>query len=323
MYNANRGGKSFATPTSPGGTKFFNHFPSNFLRPYGLAGPAPDHHTLQRRINPVCCEWLKRPHIAMSEFAATMVENFNFLAASSSTFINNEIMNEKRQNCDQFLETLANLNTKNPQGSPRPEHVRLVMEKMYDDTDSLHDIMSEFFQIGGSMFIMAIQYIMARDLMCHPDEYADKMVATDHITNLFKQERSVPGLLQMLSTTCAHAPSSQGLSQGAAHRNLLQELRRASHSSFPLAPASAPSTSGLTQPTSQPNAQISSLKRAVSKAQASSSDSSSSSEESSSDVEPVLPPKRARPPPPVKNAKRDKSVARNEIGKNKKSGSKK
>ena len=78
----NRGSKTFAAPTSPGGTKFFNHFPSNFLRPYGVAGPALDHHTLQRRINPVCCELLKPPHTAMSEFAATMVDNFNFLAAT-------------------------------------------------------------------------------------------------------------------------------------------------------------------------------------------------------------------------------------------------
>ena len=115
MYNANQRSKTFANPTSPGGTKFFNHFPSNFLHPYGLAGPAPDHQTLQRRINP-CCEWLKRPHIAMSEFAATMVENFNFLTTTGSTFVNNDMMNEKRQTSEQFLHALANLNTKNPQG---------------------------------------------------------------------------------------------------------------------------------------------------------------------------------------------------------------
>ena len=188
-------------------------FPPIFLRPYGLAGPAPDHQTLQRRINPVCCKWLKRPHIAMSEFAATMVENFNFLATSGSTFVNNEMINQKRQNSEQFLQTLASLNTKNPQGSPQPEHVRIVMEKMYDDTDSLHQMMSEFFQIGGSMFTMAIQYLMARDLMCHPDKCADEMVATDHVTNQFKQEHSVLGLLHMLSTTCARAPPLQGASQ--------------------------------------------------------------------------------------------------------------
>ena len=86
MYNTNQRGRTTGTPSSPGGTKYFNHFPSNFLHPYGLAGPAPDHETLQRRINLICCEWLKRPHIAMSEFAATMVNNFNFLATNGNAF---------------------------------------------------------------------------------------------------------------------------------------------------------------------------------------------------------------------------------------------
>ena len=201
---------------------------------------------------------------------------------------------------------------------------------MYDGTNSLHEMMSEFFQIGGSMFIMAIQYLMARDLMCHPDEYADKMVATDHVTNQFKQERSVPGLLHMLSTTCAHAPPLQRASQSSPHRNLLDELRRAAPTSVPLASTLAPSTSGITQGPSQANTQLSSLKRALSAAQSSSSDSSSSSEENSSsseenssDEEQVLPPKRTPPPAPAKNQKHSKSVAKNDTGKNKKKRSKK
>jgi hypothetical protein len=39
--------------------------------------------TLQRRINPISCKWLKRPHIAMGEFAATVVENLNWLFVTS------------------------------------------------------------------------------------------------------------------------------------------------------------------------------------------------------------------------------------------------
>ena len=313
MYNANQRGKTFATPTSPGGTKFFNHFPSNFLRPYGLAGAAPDHETLQRRINPVCCEWLKRPHIAMSEFAATIVENFNFLATNGSTFVNNDSINEKMQTSEQFLQALGNLNTKNPQASPQPEHVRTVMETMYDDSDSLHEMMSEFFQIGGSMFVMAIQYLMARDLMCHPDQYADKMVATDHVTNNFKQERSVPGLLHMLSNTCAHASPLQTGSHTSTHRNLLHELRKAATNSTRVASTSATATS----------AQRSSLKRTLSVTQPSSSDTSSSSEESSSDEEQAQPPKRAPPPPPAQNPTHGTSMPRNKTGKNTNKGKKK
>ena len=59
--------------------------------------------------------------------------------------------------------------TQKLQWSPRPEHVRTVMETMYNDLDPMHEMMSQFFQIGGSMFVMAIQYLMAGDLMCHPE----------------------------------------------------------------------------------------------------------------------------------------------------------
>ena len=127
MYNTNQRAKATGTPSSPGGTKYFNYFPSNFLRPYGLAGLVPDHETLQRRINPICCEWLRQPHTAMSEFAATMVDNFNFLATNGNAFINTNLIDEKSHNCETFLEVQANLNTKNLQRSPCPEQVCTLM----------------------------------------------------------------------------------------------------------------------------------------------------------------------------------------------------
>ena len=126
-------------------------------------------------------------------------------------------------------------------------------------------MMAQFFQLGGSMFIMSIQYLMARDLVCHPEEYkrdlvchpADKIVATDRIMNDFKQARSVLALLQMLTTTCAHPISRPGGSPTAPNRNLLDELRR----------AATPSTSRGTTSTAtmDTNAKLQSLKRAISK----------------------------------------------------------
>ena len=69
-----------------------------------------------------------------------------------------------------------------------------------DDADLLHEMMSHFSQIGGSRYVMSIQYFIARDLMCHPEEYANKMVATDYVVIEFKHTRSVASLLHMLST---------------------------------------------------------------------------------------------------------------------------
>lgn len=211
MYNQRA--KRTSTPASPGGTQFFQHFPSNYLRPYGLADPEPDHEKLQKRINPINCEWLKRPQTGMSEFAATVVDNMNWLASNPSRFINKEFWNEIKNNCEPFLDALANLNTKNAEAMPHHHHVNAVLENFYDDSSPIHDAMAEMFQVGGAIYAMSIQYLMARDLMCHPEEYADKMVGTDRIITDFKKERSVPALLEMLSSACV--PKSQQRQQSS------------------------------------------------------------------------------------------------------------
>ena len=243
-----------------------------------------------------------------------VVNYFNFLATTANNFIDNEAIDEKRQNCQNFFEALWNLNTKHPQGSPRPEHIRTVMEKMYDDTDPIHDMMAQFFQIGGSMYVMSIQYLMARDVMCHPEEYADKIVATDRIINEFKEARSVPALLQMLTITCAHATPSQAASQSRPNRSLLDELRRAAPSSLPTPSISRlPCTSSSTEQTIQANSKLRSLKRALAKTQTSSSENSSfsSSEGESSSEDEAAAKQQKRAPSPVKNPKQKEPIAKN------------
>ena len=75
---------------SPAATKYFNHHPSNFLNPYGLAADAPDAEKILRRIHPISCEWLKRPRIAMSEFAQTMVDNIEWLVDEGKDLVDSK-----------------------------------------------------------------------------------------------------------------------------------------------------------------------------------------------------------------------------------------
>jgi hypothetical protein len=72
---------------SPKAVHYFQHFPSNFLRPYGPAHSQPAEATLMRRIVPLNCEWLLRPKVAASEFAQTIDENLDMLTKSESKFI--------------------------------------------------------------------------------------------------------------------------------------------------------------------------------------------------------------------------------------------
>lgn len=177
----------------------------------------------------------------------------------------------------------------------------LFWKKLYDDSAPIHNLMENFFQLGGSMFIMSIQYLMARDLMCHPTEYADKMVASDQIINQFKQAQSVPALLQMLSTTCAFDPSQHlKPSTSTPNRSLLDELRKAAHST-----SSCTTTSNATL---EANTRVQTLKRVLNQA---ANQTSSSSSSDSSDEEP---PKKRKSPPPKKRksppAKKRKSPSK-------------
>jgi hypothetical protein len=72
---------------SPKAVHYFQHFPSNFLRPYGPADSQPAEATLMRRIVPLNWKWLLRPKVAASEFAQTIDENLDMLTKSESKFI--------------------------------------------------------------------------------------------------------------------------------------------------------------------------------------------------------------------------------------------
>ena len=176
MYNQKA--KTPASPSSPGGTRYFNHFPSNFLKPYGLASPPPDDNTLQRRINPISCEWLKHPHIPMSEFAATMVENLNWLASSPSDFVNHKALKETKDNGQELLEALSNLNTKNPGTAPLPDHVKVVPETLYNDATPIHSVMTNMLLIACRIDLMVTAELIHTKLVCSPTLTHDTRLRT-------------------------------------------------------------------------------------------------------------------------------------------------
>ena len=61
------------------GVTYFNHFPKNFLVPYGRQKPLPADDKVFQRLRPEGCECLRRPHTAMSELGSTLNENIAVL----------------------------------------------------------------------------------------------------------------------------------------------------------------------------------------------------------------------------------------------------
>ena len=148
------------------------------------------------------------------------------------------------------------------------------------------------------------------------------MVATDQIINDFKQACSIPALLQMLLTTCAHATSpSQSSSQTMPNRSLLDELRRTAPSSTASVSTSSPSRpSTSTHQTIESNEHLKSLKRALYQPSSQESSTSSSSEDTTSDEVKQKPLKCKSAALPAENIKQDKLTGKTDGGKKKKTG---
>ena len=186
---------------TPSGVLFYNHFPSNFLRPYGVADSWPHDKTIFKRVNPKNCEWLIRPQVAMSEFAATINENMDFLATDNNALIQTEKFAEMQQILSGFLGCLERLNTRNVE-KPNLADAKDVMKTILKDDDDVESFFDSMVKVGGAMFSMGIHYSVVKTLMTNPDEYAAKTVGTNKLASQFKNDPTIAGLKDFLTSHC-------------------------------------------------------------------------------------------------------------------------
>ena len=175
-----------------------------------------------KQTNPKSCECLKRPKVAMREFAATIAENMNWLASLQNPVLNTGCMQQAKE-LQPFLNALVHLNTRNVNATPDSAHIRTVFKTFYDPNLSVHSLMKDFYEIRVATYNTGIHFMTAVELISHPAEYTDKMVGVDEPTTAFKQDRIVAALSQFLNATCTNCLRSPGSTKSVT-RNLLDEL---------------------------------------------------------------------------------------------------
>lgn len=112
MYNRPKQTTPGSSPAKSKGVLYFDQFPSNFLKPYGLASDVPDDDTLEKRANHRSCEWLLRPGFGMSEFSATLADNVAFLDDEKIPFLRKKSLQKFFEDFKQYLPSLRRLNNK-------------------------------------------------------------------------------------------------------------------------------------------------------------------------------------------------------------------
>ena len=99
--------KTAASPSN--GVGFFEHFPKNFIRPYGGTEEPITDDMVNKRVKFYNCEMLKRPRVAMSELAQTTTETIKCLSEMKKPIVDPEALKhirESMQPLDDLLQPL-------------------------------------------------------------------------------------------------------------------------------------------------------------------------------------------------------------------------
>lgn len=216
--------KTYQNPETPRAVHFFQYYPSNFLRLYGLADDAPPKATIFKRINPRNCELLIRPKVGVSEFAGTITENLQYLAESESSLINNDQFRTTQQKLSSLVEALQKLNTTNEAGNANAHDVKTFLKAMLGADQTQENFFQELTKLGAAMFSMGIHYTVMHSLLSNPEWLAEQSVGTTQQLKAFKQNPTIPGLKKYLTDTCVAQENQTKTKTTSTKRKLLQLL---------------------------------------------------------------------------------------------------
>lgn len=154
-----------------------------------------------RCTKPVSNKWLLRPAIAMSEFAYTIYQNVSLLENKKFSFIKRGKLNDFFMKMKKYMNSLKRLNSKTAENATK-EDVQNIFKMFYNEESVIADNMQEFFKAGGALFLTAIHFFVAQNVLCDPKSYANRMVADNPQTEAFKREIDVRSLLIMFENLC-------------------------------------------------------------------------------------------------------------------------
>ena len=152
------------------GVQYYNQFAKHFLKSYGEIKECVEEEQILKHIQPINCEYLGRPKIALSEMGESCSKNYDRALDLLSGW-DLETMRGKRQ---QYSEKVKVLNTRTELPVTRQNVVDAMKFHRTDDEEFL-SLVDDLEVIGQTFYNTAIHFKMLRALICNPYVYAQKM----------------------------------------------------------------------------------------------------------------------------------------------------
>lgn len=208
-----------------GGIKYYNQFAKNFMTMYGRAKPMPDVEGTLIRLQPYSCEWLRRPSVALSELSETLTENVKLLEENPGKLIRKNKIQRLVDATNTILPKLEPLNTKTSTPAQKT-HVKDVLRFFLEEDQETQEFMEEMFHTSTAMYLTSLHYLVAKCVLTHPKEYAEKLQAKSGNDGAFKQRKTIKELKNFITAECVKdddAPSSKPATNLAAQLESSEE----------------------------------------------------------------------------------------------------
>ena len=210
---------SKSTPSKGKGVGYFNHYPKNFLRPYGVADDAPSADTIFKRTNAINCEMLSRPCIHFSEISETISEN---VAVVGESHILSKKTHAHLDKVRELATTLSKFSLKTDDSAPSKNDAKNMLRAFIEESDTT-DFMEAAFKVGGALFSMGCSYLITQAYLRQPDILAEKLSMAHGEDASFKASKKLTSFRDILLAGCKRSHESAA-SSSSAIRNLLAEL---------------------------------------------------------------------------------------------------
>ncbi|CAK8689949.1 unnamed protein product [Clavelina lepadiformis] len=183
---------NYGNGNNAGKVNFFQHFPKDFIRRYGLvtteASGTPE--DFNNKLKCYSCEWLCRPGIAFSEFSETMRANWARIQQERQSLAA-DCADKPFKKLSEEFETIMELCNclQSPESlSSKKMTIKSFMERV-QNTSELFDAYQElFYSLGSSMYLTSVHLGAAKFAFSNLDKV--KRLCSEGKTNLdsFKKD---------------------------------------------------------------------------------------------------------------------------------------
>ena len=159
------------------------------------------------RLRPEGCEWLRRPNTAISELGSSLNENFPLLEGDTH-FLDQQKVHEFIHRLQSFSDLLKKIH-RDYEGPNTEQDKRDAALSIVNPSQEIRDAMLAVINVGGALFTMGINFMVANRLFANPVNFTNLMTFAPLPDSVFKMTKNILDLLPLLHVPKAVVPTEQ------------------------------------------------------------------------------------------------------------------